>query len=672
MKNKQSTMRETRVVPRGMLPLANGEAAPGGTARQALNVREREQSLQVTGQPADDGQIAAGERLLLITGSHRVTCAGRTVKVDGAAVMTATGDIVGAQAIGGLIVVASEDGFSYLAPAGSTWAVLDPADAVPQLSLEASMSTSRATVDAYPFATAYSQWRAPLADADSSGLQAMLRNAWNNLHADAVAEGRYCAPTLVRWAVRLTDGSYLWMSDPVRVGDATLSNADRVTATVANDSSGLTGTEATTLTMSHYRVVVDVTRGIGAAWLPLVASVDLLATDEAQLLSSSRQLDYRCLTRTVGGREYVLEMGLARRSAAAITRQLSASAWHLIARAPATATLSGGDFADPDEALTLSPAQCDAVGGMGRVSDVTCLASAGGRLYCCTRGGDVIVSRPGNALVEHHRRSVLGTVPLGLAVVTRPLYSSGFGRYPVYVFGDDGIYAIPQSATGTLGEARLVDRTVIDGTVAPVEGGGDVWLVTRHGHLCRLAGSRIEVALADAGCRSLAWSDAYRELWMLPADGSQAVVRMASGLLSRRSVTAAQLYSDARHAVAVTASGAVLDLERESPAVMPVEWNSHPVALDVLMWRAVGRVVWHVVSDEATLMLKVTGHRGIMAQERDLSVTTVSGMIDQPLAAPAMAVRARTVGLAVDGTASSGTLLLPVVLYSHSGARIAR
>ena len=83
-------------------------------------------------------------------------------------------------------------------------------------------------------------------------------------------------------------------------------------------------------------------------------------------------------------------------------------------------------------------------------------------------GGDVVVTPPGNALVEAHRRSVTGTVPLAMAVVTKPLYSGGFGRYPVYVFTDDGIYAIPQSATGTLGEARLVDRTVIAAAVPAI------------------------------------------------------------------------------------------------------------------------------------------------------------------------------------------------------------
>ena len=53
MKNtgRKRNMREIRIVPQGAVALANGEAARPGQAVAAVNVREREQSLQVTGLP---------------------------------------------------------------------------------------------------------------------------------------------------------------------------------------------------------------------------------------------------------------------------------------------------------------------------------------------------------------------------------------------------------------------------------------------------------------------------------------------------------------------------------------------------------------------------------------------------------------------------------------------
>jgi len=41
----------------------------------------------------------------------------------------------------------------------------------------------------------------------------------------------------------------------------------------------------------------------------------------------------------------------------------------------------------------------------------------------------------------------------------------------------------------------------------------------------------------------------------------------------------------------------------------------------------------------------------------------VSGAVNQPLAAPTMAIRGRTVTLAMTGMASSGTMLMPTLLY---------
>jgi len=298
-----------------MVPLANGEAAHCGEADLALNVRQSEQSLQVTGNPATVGAIAAGERLLLLTDGHRVTCSGAVVKIDGTAVATIAGTIVNVHAVGDLLVVVGEHGMTYIARREGAWVVLDVADAIPQLSFTATAVTSSAEIAAYAFAEPYSTWRAPLASADCQVLATALRTAWNALTADAAAEGLHSAPMLVRWGVRLVDDSYLWLSEPQRVGDITLGNADRVSAVVTISSSRFTGIEASTMTLTHYRLGVDITRPIDASWLPLVKSIDVLATDEGHLLTSSRSLDYRCITRTTGGREYILEMGLSRRSA---------------------------------------------------------------------------------------------------------------------------------------------------------------------------------------------------------------------------------------------------------------------------------------------------------------------------------------------------------------------
>ena len=658
---KKHSFKEALVEPRAMVPHANGEAARRGEAVLAQNVREQESSLQVTGVPATVGAITPGERLLLMTGGHIVTANQMTVKIDGQPVATVEGAIQGAYLIGEVIVVVASSGLTYLKRFEDEWTALEPDDAVPTLTIGAATAIARADVGAYSFAEPYNQWQAPLADADISGLERQLRAAWNALNADAVAEGHYTSPVLVRWAVRLQDDTYLWISDPVRVGDETLANADRIAAPVVNDSSGFTGTESTTLALTRYSLTVDVTGGISAAWLPLIKSIDVFATDAARLISSSRSLDYRCITRIDGEREYVLEMGLSRLSPDAITRQLNSSPWRLVATAPASADLSGSDFALPVEQLTLTTAQCATIGSLTRLEGVVCSTAASGRLYCCTSAGEVIVSAPGNAMAQSHSRIVAGALPLAMAVVTKPLYSGGFGRYPVYLFTDDGIFAIPQRATGTLSEARLVDRTVIAADVPPVEGGGDVWFISRHRHLCRLRASSVTVCQRHVSYTAMAWCDAYRELWLLPARGYP-VAMMASGTMSERTIDAASLYSDSLHAVAVSDTGSLLDLEQEEAAEVPVKWHSYPIALSPLMARKVRRVVWHLTSTGADLTLRVTGQWGIMGIDHDVSLITVAGAIEQPLATAPILIPARTLRLLLSGMATTGTLLLPTLI----------
>ena len=83
-----------------------------------------------------------------------------------------------------------------------------------------------------------------------------------------------------------------------------------------------------------------------------------------------------------------------------------------------------------------------------------------------------------------------------------------------------------------------------------------------------------------------------------------------------------------------------------------------------LMGLLVKRVVWHAVSDDADLSLRVKGQCGIMAREQDVSYITVQGAVNQPLATPTMAIHARTLTLALDGNARTGSFLMPSLIFS--------
>jgi len=663
--NKRSSKRMSRtsVTLRGATQVTNTEAATRGTAAVAVNVREAEQSLQVVGEPTPVGSIATGQQLWLVTDDYQVSADGHTVVVNGEAVATVAGDIVGVHKIGQYLVVVTTQGLTTLVSNGTSWTELDPTDAPPVIALTARYGSSSTEVGACTFDEPYSEWQALHAD-DETTLQRLLRTAWQELTSEIVASGNYYAPILVCYAVRLYDDSYLWVSDPIRLGDDTLANTDWLQAAVNSDSSGFTGTTATTLALQHYSVGIEVSQGVGNAWQSQVKSIDIYATSAASLLTTARALHYRCVSSSTNPRTYSLQMRLSPNSEEAIARELAASTWTMIATATDVTSLSETSFKSPTSVVTLTNSQIEAINSsLQVVGDQVCSTAAGGRLYCCSTSGEVMVTWPGNPFVEAHRSVVLGCTPRAMSVVIKPLYSGGFGRYAVYVFTNDGIFAIPQSTAGTLGEARLVDRAIIATGTRPVEGdNGNIYFVSRHQQLCRLQASRVTTVLRQVAISQLAWSDAYGELWMLDNEG-QAQVLQASGTTSQRTMQLSQLYCDPRHALAVSTQGDLLDLEHEQAASMTVSYQSHPIGLDALMAQVVHRLVWRLTGDELQLALCLTGQRDIgLGDSYTLCQVTVNGACHTPLAIPLLHRPARTVCLWVTGTASSGTLLLPVTL----------
>ena len=62
----KNTLTKLRVVPRGVAALHNGESAVAGEAAAVVNMREREQALEVVGDPQPVAQLLAADRVLLV------------------------------------------------------------------------------------------------------------------------------------------------------------------------------------------------------------------------------------------------------------------------------------------------------------------------------------------------------------------------------------------------------------------------------------------------------------------------------------------------------------------------------------------------------------------------------------------------------------------------------
>ena len=669
-----------KIVPRGASQPCVAECAAAGEAATALNVRECDEALRVTGSPLSIGTIPAGQRLLLVDGERYLTLDGQQVMYEGNVLTTLTGDVVGAHRVESLVVIATTGGIVWLRRTANGYVAIDLADACPSITLSAlESSTLNAGMDAVTFSAPYTSWPTTLITSDVASLTTQLRRAWSEIQQTVDNAGAYVGMMLVRVGVRLQDDSYMWLSDPVVLGSDTLADASRVTAECTLNGTAVTGIPSTTLSRHRYRVGITVASGISSDWIPMVKAVDILATVCEPPVIPNGTAEYRCIG--IGGSvsRPRLQFGLPPVSEGTLMSRLAQSGWHVIASTTDIAALSNNQWVsdavaassqtvtpgitsyvvtravEQSDRLTAQQAQeiNDSQSPLIPVSSMTC----NGRFYCIDADGVLAVSAVGNPLVTARQQAITGTLVRAMMPLPRAIYSNGFGRFPVVLFSDEGIYALPQTtSSGTFGEARLLDRMVIAAGSHPIEGDRDIYFCNDRGHLCRLKGSEVSVMWRESDVCQLSWDVTHHEIWVRQPDGT-VLALMPSGRVSQRSVVCEKLYCDATHGLAVTAMGQVLDLCREQAvSVQTFGWQSQPYVCD-----APQEVVWQVMGS-GTFSLEVRGERGISCHGFVVGRLRVSGEVNAPLRQRLVPQPLRTVRLMVGGTCNSGTLLLPVVL----------
>lgn len=797
--------KDIRIVHCGIEQVANGESAKAGTASELINMREREQALEVVGEPQVMAQLMPGDKVLPVDDDRTLVLRGNMLMWQGDVVLSASCAVLAAHRVGRLLVVVTEQGNEVLLRTATGYSKLDVASAIPNLHLAAVESTRQlVAVAGYEFDVPYSTWQAPLAAADVDGLTKVVRNAYDTMRHAVAQQGRYAGVIMARYGVRLWDDSYLWLSQPVMVGHSLVGTTHRATGEVYTTGGKYAGVGAFNLEMESYRLGITMTGGVGEQWRDLVKAVDVLVSPQASVIDAT-SLDYRCVVSTsTGTRRYLLEVGPRPRSVSAIVQQVMAGKWQVVA---STTVLDGSGFKGANTVMSsqqvlpgehcyavaahlqsvasvgtwhsLATLQRDccvkAVGGVsmehngrlyhapqslstsnpwdvlpwlesgistGQVPTVVkvTLSTASGDAVITTSGtcsysatslnpiicfpdsrvthiaiavggkkwemnlsplngmavyvnpslagnalvngtvdgsgssaiiepanGTLVVSAVSNPLVMQWQAAVSGNNIIGLAAACRPIYSGGFGRYPVYLFTDKGIMALPQHTSGDYGEPRLISQEVLAAGAEPVMVGDAVWFVSQHGVLCRLSGSTVGWMLRNVeSTAQLAWNGKERELWIANRDGYVQVL-MPSGRTYSRSLQVGNLYSGARHSLAVDSNGVLLNLSVEHDAMVPVSYLSQPFETDALMRRKLRHIVWNVFTTstasglepqgEAELTLR--GERGSSCHGFVINRVRALGTIAAPLSRPILAHPCRTLRLAINATLPSRTLVLP-------------
>ena len=619
-------------------------------------------ALVVCGTPVNAGSVPAGHQLVLVDDDRFVTFHAGSIWFNGQPVTSVAGTLVGVHRVGDMLVVAGTEGIAYLTRQANGYAPLDPDAAEPAIEFQQqSLSPLTAAIPATALSRAYAQWQAPLDQPDVNALRATLRDAWRHITEQAETQAAYLAPLLVRYGVRLWDDTYLCVSTPTTLGANLADNGPQVVTDAVISGNVYNGLEAATLQVPCYALHVSVSQGIPDNWRPMVKAIDILMAGPAQVVASTTTLNYRFITSSGGQRVARLQYGFPLHSAPQVNAQLRTTDWQVIDSTTDFEALARGTWVSTgvDQPRRLTPQQCDDLQPRPLLPVAT--LACNGRLYCATAQGRVTSSVPGNPLVVERERLVTGVKVLAMTAVPRSLYSGGFGRYPIYLFTDEGIYALPLTAQNAYGEPRLVHRMVIAAGTAPVEANREVMFASASGHLCRLRGSYVTVVARQVNAHVLTYDNEHDELWLINSQG-QVQALLNDDSLSLRTTPLVSLYHGVNRSLGVTAQGQVLNLTLEETAQMPVEWVSDTFTNPKWVQAPPKQAVWDVVGDDVDVVLDVLGERGVSCHGFLVSRLSVNGRVAAPLRVPMFAPPLRTIRFRVAGLAASGTTFYPPAL----------
>ena len=796
-------MKNTNIIPQGAITLHNGEAAQPGEASDLLNLRQREDALEVVGPPLKIAHIPAGDRLIAVDHDRYITLHDHDIMWGATLLATTAGEVTSTHTAGQFLVIATTQGYLYLHRTPQGYDLLHPSQAIPQLHLtEVDESTLLANIDAHQFTQPLAQWQYPLPSGETAGIHEIVQRAWKSLQHQAHEEGRFTSPILVRYGVRLWDDSYLWLSCPILLGSKTIKNNYRTSTEAVITDSKFSGIAASTLSIDTFRLGITVVQGIDRKWLDLVKSIDIFTASGVEPVNTCL-LDYRMGTTNVGTRRYVFEMGLVPRTCQSIVSELLDHRWELAASTSQLGTLNNGTFQavnahnvaipvfpnkttaavnylpasttmltlgqcreimencnrEPVPASTLShngtlycgggavrlknpwtalslfagniqATPCQVVttlriktvqgevtlshqenysytpqhfspllvasdiravslryevtsGGTTQVIDRTLVPHDAGAVSLCLQenashtpftagsadttttdapvtdaGSKMWCSRMENPFILNENQRLTGTRITAIAVACRPIYSGGFGRYPLYIFTSQGLFALPQRSNGDYGEARIIARKILAHDFTPAEGGGMVWFKTQLGDLCSVNGSTVKDHGRWNKATALAWNDTENELWMRDDDGRIAIL-FNNDHWTRISTTATQFYNDAGKSLLVDAQGQVMDLQQEqqqNTPKQPVYYLSQPFQVAGIP----RQVKWNFLGEDARMTFTLRGERGSSCHGYIINRIRATGHVSTPLTVPLLVQPSGTLRIEIEGTMPCASLFKTV------------
>ncbi|MGN0232064.1 MAG: hypothetical protein ACI4A8_07630 [Muribaculaceae bacterium] len=245
---------------------------------------------------------------------------------------------------GNFMVVFTSRGCEYLHFDGTEYVHLRIDDALPTLIITAGESYDiTEQIGQTSFKMGYESWTRPLGSDDTETIRKRMVKAIGAIESFARASGRFIQPIVVRYAIRLFDGSMLWASAPVIIGSGVQGNAMTSAKTISSDGV-FTGIEPMTISMKSYGIAITPIKGIAPQWKHLIRSVDIYYA-EAKNVVNTEAIDYRCSSSTAGSTNPTFAARFITKSEAVVATELAnAEEWKLMAQITDISGITEGNW----------------------------------------------------------------------------------------------------------------------------------------------------------------------------------------------------------------------------------------------------------------------------------------------------------------------------------------
>ena len=351
-------LKHTIIKPKCAKSLVNAESALPGEAEFVLNLRERDNALVAVGNPEKLFDLPAGASLLIaderVEGTNFLISSGKSVvkyaflrrngdmQICNVPICSLPSPARSAVAVGDYVAITTDSGLCWLYYDSGNYDNLDWDGAMSRLAFSAvEIENVEQVIPDYSFKTSYSQWEAPLSDTDANAVKSLLGQAFKNLTLVERSRGRFTQPVAVRYAVRLKDGCYVWVSAPVVVGVG-VQGVEHTRLHVATSGSQFIGTEQGSFAMKSYAPAITVIAAHDRRWDSLIGSIEVFVC-EADSPIVEGQSQYRCEIVTRPERDYYLSASLPHLDSGRIAERLvNTPEWKRIAVITDFEALRGG------------------------------------------------------------------------------------------------------------------------------------------------------------------------------------------------------------------------------------------------------------------------------------------------------------------------------------------